>query len=212
MKESLRTSRYPNRTSEDRELINQILDEARFCTVAYADDHVAHQIPTGFCRLEDEVYIHGSVKSHFISRLLESPEVSLSIMLCDALVLAPTAFNHSVNYRSVVLYSGVREVRDVVQKARVLSAYTDKYIPGRMQDLPQPTPEELSVTTVLALSTNKSLAKTRTGGVGVDTSKSNVWSGIVPVRMEYGTPEVDQGISHLETPHYLNQLITANTL
>ncbi len=211
MKESLRTSRYPNRTSEDKELIYNILDEALFCTVAYADSQVAHQIPTGFCRLGDEVFIHGSVKSHFITKLLESDEVSLSVMLFDALVLAPTAFNHSVNYRSAVLYSKARKVHDEAQKARVLSAYTDKYIPGRMGDLPQPTSEELGVTTVLALSIDKSLAKMRSGGVGVDTSKSNVWSGIVPFQTGYGAPEVDHGNSQVETPHYLNQLITRNT-
>ncbi len=130
MKESLRTSRYPNRTSEDKELIYNILDEALFCTVAYADSQVAHQIPTGFCRLGDEVFIHGSVKSHLSLKLLESDEVSLSVMLFDASVLAPTAFNHSdqLPFSSTLLQS--EEVRDEADDADVQAALISTFPDG----------------------------------------------------------------------------------
>lgn len=102
-------SRYPNRSSENKSLIYEILDEGHFCTVAYVKNGRPYQIPTGYCRIEDEVWIHGSSKSNFLSDILQTGEVCISVMLFDGLVLAPTAFNHSVNYRSVIAFSQPEE-------------------------------------------------------------------------------------------------------
>ncbi len=197
-------SRYPGRSTDDLKEIYQVSDESRFCTLAYVQDGIPMQIPTGFCRVGDKLYVHASSKSHFLSGLIEADLVSFSAMIFDALVLATTAFDHSVNYRSVVLHSKAIEVHDVDLKTKVLEVFTDKYIPGRMNDLPAITTDELRVTRVAALDINSAILKRRDGGVGGDNAGSKVWCGIVPARITYGTPLVDSALDDdILLPHYL---------
>ncbi|MFY0608513.1 MAG: pyridoxamine 5'-phosphate oxidase family protein [Cyclobacteriaceae bacterium] len=204
MNDSLKPSRYPNRVTHEPAEINAVLDEARFCTVAYCQDDVPFQIPTGFCRIGSKVYIHGSSKSHFLKGLNNGSIVSLSVMLYDGLILAPTAFNHSVNYRSVVLFSKASTVEDIDKKRQVLEVFVEKYVPGRMTDLENPTDEELSVTDVIEFTTDKASLKIRTGGVGVDVSKQDMWCGVIPVSEVYGEPVMDaKSKPEIDLPDYL---------
>jgi nitroimidazol reductase NimA-like FMN-containing flavoprotein (pyridoxamine 5'-phosphate oxidase superfamily) len=197
-------SRYPSRSTDDLQEIYQVLDESRFCTLAYVQDGKPMQIPTGFCRIGDKLYVHASSKSHFLDGLIEADLVSFSIMIFDALVLAATAFDHSVNYRSVILHSKAIEIHDVDLKTKVLAVFTDTYIPGRMNDLPAITAEELSVTRVAALDINSAILKRRAGGVGGDNAGSKVWCGIVPSAITYGTPLVDSALDdNILLPDYL---------
>lgn len=207
-KSELKASRYPNRVSEERELIKDILDEARFCTMAYVQDGRPHQIPTGFCRIEDRIFVHGSTKSHFLGQVLRCNEVCLSVMLFDGLVLTPSAMDHSVNYRSVVLYSGTTEVLDWEQKAEVMSVFTNKYVPGRTKELAAPSQEELGTTKVIALDLEQASAKVRTGAVGMDTSAATVWCGVVPCATSFGIPEPDANLSpSIKIPDYLTEMV-----
>ncbi len=204
MNQSLKSSRYPNRISREADKINAVLEEARFCTIAYIKDELPLQIPTGFCRIGDKLYIHGSSKSHFLKSLIDAGEVSLSVMLYDGLILAPTAFNHSVNYRSVILFSKVTAITNSEEKRIILEVFTDKYIPGRMADLKSPSEDELSITDVLELDTSKASLKQRQGGVGVDTSIEDMWCGVIPVNLTHGTPEKDpMSKEAIELPDYL---------
>lgn len=201
-------SRYPNRSSEDKSLIYGILDEGKFCTVAYVKEGKPYQIPTGYCRMDNQLLIHGSAKSHFLKEVLQSGEVSMSVMLFDGLVLAPTAFNHSVNYRSVVIFSNPVEIVNESQKVAFFNAFTNKYIPGRMDDLQPPSSKEIALTSVLSFNLEHATSKVRSGPVEVDTSNSEVWSGIVPATVAYGIPEPDPGMkAGIATPKYLTQMV-----
>lgn len=212
-KTELRASRYPNRVSVDQEQVYQIMDDAMFCTIAYVSDGVPYQIPTGFCRIGGSIYIHGSVKSHFLKTILSLDQVCASAMLFDALVLAPTAFNHSVNYRSVVFHAPASEVIDPDKKTEVLSAFTEKYVPGRMRDVGPPSPEEVSITTVVELSLGHASAKMRQGPVGVDTRSEEIWCGIVPAHQAYGLPEADSGLQKgIGVPDYLTKLVVKSNV
>lgn len=208
MNTDLKASRYPNRVCSDAKEIYEILDEGRFCTIAYAHEGQPHQLPTGYCRIHDQVYVHGSSKSHFLKMLQEVPQVCFSVMLFDGLVLAPTAFDHSVNYRSVVAYSPVVEVTDEDQKREILTSFTNKYVPGRMDELAPPTDQQLKATCVLAISLEYVSAKVRSGGVGGDLSDAPVWSGVVPAGIVYGVPQQDQSQSnHIPVPAYLTKMV-----
>ena len=136
-------TRLPKRGVYDKDVIHSILDEALFCTVAYAREGQAFQIPTGFCRIDDTLYIHGSVGSFYLRELATKQiPVCLSATLIDGLVLARSAFHHSVNYRSVVIFSQPENVTDQNELYRVLEVFTEKMCPGRWADVRKPTDNE----------------------------------------------------------------------
>ena len=124
-------SRLAKRAHYDAEIIHSILDEALFCTVSYVIDGQPMAIPTIHARHDDWLYIHGSVGSHFIRSLENGAPVCISVMLADGLVLAKSAFNHSVNYRSVVLFAKAEKVQDEAEKLHALALITDHLIAGR---------------------------------------------------------------------------------
>lgn len=210
MNSELKPSRYAGRSSTDQSLIRKVLDEARFCTVAYVKGGRPYQLPTGFVRNEDRLMIHGSVKSQFLEDILAAGEVCFSAMLFDGLVLADTAFDHSVNYRSIVVFSNVEEVTDPKQKQLLLEAFTDKYIPGRMKDLPPPTQDELKVTRVLSLGLSHASLKMRNGGSGI--SNGTVWTGVVPASVSYGIPEANGSGAEVPVPDYLTHMIVKSNV
>ncbi|RED97532.1 pyridoxamine 5'-phosphate oxidase family protein [Marinoscillum furvescens] len=208
MKTNLKPSRYPGRVCSEAREIYEILDEGRFCTIAYAVNEEPHQLPTGYCRLHDKVYIHGSSKSHFLHQLADVRQVCFNVMLFDGLVLAPTAFDHSVNYRSVIAYSPAKKVESMAKKREVLECFTNKYIPGRMKDLAAPSDQQLSATLVLEISLEYVSAKVRSGTVGGDLSDAEVWSGVVPAAIAYGVPEQDSSQSStIPVPGYLTEMV-----
>ena len=198
-------SRSAKRAHYDTETIHPILDDALFCTVSYVSDGQPMAIPTAFARHDDQVYIHGSVGSHFIRQIEQGGPVCMSVMLCDGLVLAKSAFHHSVNYRSVVIFGNARKVADEIEKMDALALITDHLVPGRWADLRPTTDSELRKTTVLAFSLAEASAKVRTGGPSDDPEDAYLptWTGVVPMQTVRLTPVPRDGEEQVPVPNYL---------
>ena len=201
-------TRLAKRGSYDKETVYAILDEALFCTLAYVQQGQPFQIPTGFCRIGDKLYIHGSVGS-FYMRELESKKLSvcISVTLIDGIVLARSAFHHSVNYRSVVMFGSPERVQDEDELYKALEVFTDKMQPGRWSDVRKPHAIEWKATMVLSIPIEESSAKIRAGGP-VDDEEDydlNIWAGVVPLKLQHFPPIADpllkQGIA---LPGYLH--------
>lgn len=200
-------SRYPSRGTRKMETLHQIIDEGLFCTIAFNRDGVPYQIPTGFARVDDHLYIHASAKSGFMESIIDQ-EVSFSITHLDALILSPTAFDHSFNYRSVVGFSRVEEITDPREKLRFFNIFTDRYIPGRIADVGEPSSEQVSITKIARLSLHNAAAKIRAGDVNMKMEKDEAWCGVIPVERSYGTPIIDDQLGKdRELPGYLKKLI-----
>lgn len=201
-------TRLPKRGVYDKDVIYSILDEALFCTVAYAKGDQAFQIPTGFCRIEDSLYIHGSVGSFYMRELAEKQfPVSIGATLIDGLVLARSAFHHSVNYRSVVIFSKPEKVTDENEIYSTLEIFTNKMQPGRWDDIRKPTSGEWKATMVLKFHIEEASAKTRIGPPKDDEEDyaSDTWAGVVPLQIQrmppLPDPELKAGIA---LPEYLS--------
>ena len=200
-------SRYPSRTTEEKEQIYQIVDEGIFCTIAFIRESIPHQIPTGYCRVDDDLYIHGSSKSAFLDSIIGA-QVSFSITHADALVLAPTAFDHSFNYRSVIGFAEAVEITDPTEKLEFFNQFTDRYIPGRIADVGEATPDQVSITRIIRLSLENAAAKVRTGDVNVKLKGDDAWCGVIPLEKRYGQPQKDEQLPQdLLLPDYISNLI-----
>src|SRR5437660_8328148 len=143
--------RLPYRGNYDRELINQILDEGFICHVGFAVDGQPFVIPTGYARVGDSLVIHGSQASRMLRTLEQGIDVCVTVTLIDGLVLARSAFHHSMNYRSVVVFGRATVVDDREEKLAALRALSEHMIPGRWVDVREPNERELQLTTVLSL-------------------------------------------------------------
>ena len=185
--------RLPKRGHYDREVINAILDEAFFCHVGFVVNGQPYVIPTGFARIGDELMLHGSAASRMMRNLADGIDVCVTVTLVDGLVLARSAFHHSVNYRSVVILGKAEVVTDENQKYAALQAFTDQIIPGRWAEIRWPSPLELKATTVLRLPITEASAKIRTGDP-VDDDEDyamDVWAGVIPLTIIPGAPIPD---------------------
>lgn len=180
----------PKRGNFERETINAILDEAFFCHVGFVVDDQPFVIPTGFARIGDELMIHGSSASRMMRNLAQGVEVCVTVTLVDGLVLARSAFHHSVNYRSVVILGKAEMVIEPDQKNAALEAFTEHIIRGRWADVRWPTELELKATTVLKLPITEASAKIRTGDPMDDDEDytMNIWAGVLPLKIEAGAP------------------------
>ncbi|MDZ4714308.1 MAG: pyridoxamine 5'-phosphate oxidase family protein [Cytophagales bacterium] len=179
-------TRLPKRGSYDKETIFAILDEALVCTVAWSLEGQPFQIPTGFVRLDDCIYIHGSVGSFYMRQLAEGKlPISVGVTLMDGVVLARSAFHQSVNYRSVVLFGMPQQVNDEAMLYKVLEAFTEKMCPGRWADVRKPTDGEWKATMVLSLRIEEVSAKIRTGPPKDDEADYglDIWAGVQPMKI-----------------------------
>jgi nitroimidazol reductase NimA-like FMN-containing flavoprotein (pyridoxamine 5'-phosphate oxidase superfamily) len=183
-------SRNPKRGLHDRPTIDAILDEALIAHVAWVHDGRPAVIPTLIARDGDDVLIHGSSASRTIRGLQRGLEACVEVTLVDGLVLARSAFHHSINYRSVILYGTLRDVPD---KARALEIFTEKLIPGRWDHVRLPSEQELKGTAALALRIDEGSAKVRSGAPVDDDEdyELDAWAGVVPLRTTVGAPEPD---------------------
>lgn len=202
-----RISRLPKRGDYSVETIHNILDEALFVTLAYADEGQPMQIPTGHCRIGEYIYIHGSVGSGYLRKILERRlPVSISATLMDGIVLARSAFHHSVNYRSVIVFSSPELVTDEAELYNCLEVFTNKMQPGRWADVRKPDSNEWKATMVVKFRLEEASAKIRTGGPKDDEEDYElpVWAGVVPLRIERKSPEADPlARSVISLPDYL---------
>lgn len=185
--------RIPKRGHYDRETIDAILDEGFICHVGFVADGQPFVIPTGCARIGDELYIHGSAASRMLRELSRGVEVCVTVTLLDGLVLARSAFHHSMNYRSVVILGKAELVTDADEKYKALEALTEHFVPGRWNDVRWPTDLELKATSVLKLPITEASAKIRTGDpVDDDEDYSmNVWAGVIPLKLTPAEPIPD---------------------
>lgn len=200
-------TRLAKRGAYDQDTIYSILDEALVCTLAFVKDNQPFQIPTGFCRIGNKLYIHGSVGSFYLRELQQKRlPVCISTTLIDGLVLARSAFHHSVNYRSVVLFSTAEPVTDKAELSHALEVFTNKMCPGRWADVRKPTDNEWKATMVLAFEIKEVSAKVRVGPPKDDEEDYalDVWAGVQPMHLQRETlipdPMLKAGVS---IPDYL---------
>ena len=189
--------RLPQRGSYDRELVYRILDEGWVCHVGFAVDGQPLVIPTAYGRVGDKLYIHGSAASRTLRSLSGGIPVCVTVTLVDGLVLARSAFHHSINYRSVVILGAATMVEAAEEKMTALRAFTEHVIPGRWDDVREPTEQELKGTSVLALPLAEVSAKVRTGPPKDDEEDMSipVWAGELPLRITAGAPVDDPQLS-----------------
>lgn len=197
--------RLPQRGIYDRELISQILDEGFICHVGFVLDGQPFVIPTGYARVGDSLIIHGSQASRMLRALGQGIDVCLTVTLVDGLVLARSAFNHSMNYRSVVVFGRVKVVEEPVEKLAALRALSEHMIPGRWDDVREPNEREVQQTTVLLLPLTEASAKVRTGPPIDDEEDYDfpVWAGVIPLGLVAQAPVDDARLSrNTEAPPY----------
>jgi nitroimidazol reductase NimA-like FMN-containing flavoprotein (pyridoxamine 5'-phosphate oxidase superfamily) len=203
--ERTRILREPQRGVYDREEIYKILDEGFVCHVGFTAEEQTFVIPTMYARIRDAVYFHGSSASRMLRGLSAGLNVCLTVTLTDGLVLARSVFNHSMNYRSVVVLGNASLVDESAEKWEALHAFTEKILPGRWDDARQPNEKELRATSILRLPLTEVSAKVRTGGVEDDAEDYAlpVWAGIVPLRVVADAPERDERCDPaIATPGY----------
>ena len=174
----------------DKATIYQILDEALLCHVGFVDDGQPFVIPTIFARIEDRIYLHGSVDSRLLRALAAGVPDCLNVTLLDGLVLARSLFHHSMNYRSVVILAKAVEVTDTQSKIAVLKALAEHVVPGRWGDARGPSKDELAQTAIVSLPINEASAKVRTGPPNDEEADYdlNYWAGVIPLAMTAGEP------------------------
>lgn len=185
--------RLPKRGFYERELVYSILDEAFICHVGFAVEGQPFVIPTGFGRVDDRLYIHGSQISRMLRTLAGGIDICVTVTLLDGLVLARSAFHHSMNYRSVVVFGRASMVDDKEAKLAALRAFSEHVIPGRWDEARQPTDQELKATAVLSLALEEASAKVRTGAP-IDDEEDYalpIWAGVLPLRLVAGAPVPD---------------------
>jgi uncharacterized protein len=193
-----RVRREPHRGVYDRASIDTVLDAALIAHLAFVDGEQPFAVPTLFARVGDVVYVHGSAASRALRRLDGGSPACLTVTLLDGLVLARSVFEHSVNYRSVVLLGSMTAVEDPAEKLTALEAFTEKLIPGRWGEARQPNPQELLATSILALPIAEASAKIRSGPPEDGDSEDGalpIWAGTIPVVTTWGDPVPDDGLS-----------------
>ena len=188
-----RIRRVPNRADYSRETIDAILDEALVAHLGFAIDGQPYVIPTLHARVGDVVYVHGSAASRAIRGLTGGLDACLTVTLLDGLVLARSAFHHSMNYRSVVVLGEARPVEGADERLAALEAFTERVVPGRWDEVRPPTPQELKGTRVLAFDLGEASAKVRTGPPVDDDEdyERDVWAGVIPLALTAGPPAPD---------------------
>ncbi|NJP52154.1 pyridoxamine 5'-phosphate oxidase family protein [Streptomyces sp. SBST2-5] len=205
-------TRSPDRASYHRELVHSILDEGYVCHLGFVRDGAPVVLPTLYARVGECLYVHGSTGSRplrAVGQAAPGLPVCLTVTHVDGLVLARSAFHHSVNYRSVVVHGPARDVTDPEEKRRALDALVDHVVPGRAADTRPANKKELAATAVIRLDLNEVSAKLRTGGVNDEPEDLGLphWAGVVPVRKGYGTPIADPDLAPgTGLPQYLREL------
>ncbi len=203
--EKTKLKRIPKRGNFERETINRILDEAFICHVGFTVENQTFVIPTSYARNGENLLIHGSAVSRMMRNLSKGIEVCVTVTLIDGLVLARSAFHHSMNYRSVVIFGTAQIVEDEAEKFEALRLFTEHIVKNRWNEIRVPNSKELKGTTVLRLPITESSAKIRTGDP-VDDAEDydlNFWAGVIPLKMIAEKPIDDALLKKgIDTPEY----------
>lgn len=202
-------TRAPERAGYDKELVHSILDEGYVCHLGFVRDGAPVVLPTLYGRVGERLYVHGSTGSRPL-RMTGAADPGLPVCLTvthvDALVLARSAFHHSINYRSVVVHGTAYEVTDPEERRTALDALVDHVVPGRSRDSRPASKKELAATAVIRLDLNEVSAKLRTGGVNDEPEDLALphWAGLVPLRKGYEAPVADPALDPATAlPDYL---------
>ena len=205
--EHLVPSRLAKRADFDKETIYSILDEALFCTISYVADGKPFSIPTAFVRYLDKIYIHGSIGSHFIQEIEKGIPVCVSVTLMDALVIARSAFHHSVNYRSVILFARGEKIDDLQAKKDAFEWLTNKIVPGSWNYLRPIKDSEINKTIAVSFPVQEASAKVRKG-MPIDEEADlelPIWSGLIPLETIRRSPLADPYSEHIPLPEHLKK-------
>lgn len=208
--ERTQIKRLPKRGAYDHETVYSILDEAFLCHVGFVVDGQPYVIPTGYGREDNKLYIHGSAASRMLRTLTEGVQVCITITLIDGLVLARSAFHHSMNYRSVVILGTARLVEDPIEKRKALQAFTEHVLRGRWNDVRKPSDGELKATTVLSLALEEVSAKIRSGPPVDDDADYGlpIWAGVLPLHLKPSEPITDpRSLPEIESPEYVRNYV-----
>ena len=187
-----KVKRIPKRGAYDRETIYSILDDGFLCHLGFVVDGQPFVIPTSYGRVGDKIYLHGASTSRMLVNLNEGIPVCLTVTYLDGLVLARSAFHHSMNYRSAVVF-GKAKLVEGEEKMEGLIAISEQILKGRWEESRKPHPKEMKATSVLCLEIEQASAKVRTGPPGDDKEDYElpIWAGVVPIKEVWGTPEPD---------------------
>lgn len=205
-----RVTRKPERGKYDKSTIYPIIDEALICHVAFVQDGRPFVIPTLHARDGDDLLLHGATTSRLLQHVRDGNDVCIAITHVDGLVLARSVFNHSINYRSVVLFGAGKPIADPDERMRALAIFTERIMPGRWADARPPNPQEFKATTAVRVPIELASAKVRVGSPKDDEEDLGlpVWAGVVPVRTAYGeplaSPDLREGIA---VPQYIRDFL-----
>lgn len=204
------TVRVERRASYDRRLIDTVFDEALVVHVGFVHDGRPIVIPMLHARVGDTLYIHGSPATRLFRTLRKGPEICITATIVDGLVLARSAFNHSANYRSAMVFGRPEPVADLDRRREILDAYTEKIVPGRGRHLRPMTEKEIRGTSLLGLPIDEASAKTRSGPPVDEPGDMDlaIWSGVVPLVSGFGTPVPDpHNHSGVEVPDHVMAMV-----
>jgi nitroimidazol reductase NimA-like FMN-containing flavoprotein (pyridoxamine 5'-phosphate oxidase superfamily) len=202
--------RLPKRGIFDRPTVYSILDEGLVCHIGFQAMGQTFVIPTGYGRSGDTLYVHGSAASRMLRTLAGEVDICVTVSILDGLVLARSAFHHSVNYRSVMIFGKARILESAEEKTEALRAFTEHVAPGRWADVRQPNDRELKATLVLAIALEEVSAKMRTGGPIDDDEDMSLpaWAGVLPLQMTAGEPIPDTQLpATVEQPAYVSDYV-----
>jgi uncharacterized protein len=198
--------RFPARGSHETALIHSILDAGFLAHIGFEVDGQPFVIPTLYGRDEDRLFLHGSSASRMLRKLETGCSACVSVTLVDGIVLARSAFNHSMNYRSVVAFGVARKMMDTAQKTEALRVISEHVLAGRWADIRGPSASELEATTVLEFVIEEASSKIREGDPIDDEEDYDLqtWAGVVPLQLEAKAPIRDPRLSaHVEAPGYI---------
>ncbi|MCA8959991.1 MAG: pyridoxamine 5'-phosphate oxidase family protein [Planctomycetes bacterium] len=201
-----RVRRIPSRGRYDRALIDAIIDEALICHVGIVEEGQPFVIPTIHGRIGDELFLHGSRGSRLLRVIGAGSPACISVTLVDGLVLARSAFHHSMNYRSVVVLGRGRPVEEAAEKSRVFEALVEHVVPGRSSDARMPSESESAATAVVAFPIDEASAKLRDAPVGDEEADYAlpIWAGVLPLGLAVGDPIADARLHpDVATPDYV---------
>jgi nitroimidazol reductase NimA-like FMN-containing flavoprotein (pyridoxamine 5'-phosphate oxidase superfamily) len=198
--------RHPERGQYDSAIIYPIVDEALICHVGFVQDDLPYVLPTLHARQGDTILLHGAKGSRLLRHAEAGGEVCIAITLLDGIVLARSAFSHSINYRSVVVFGRGAIIADEHDRLQALAAFTERLIPGRWADVREPSAVELKQTSIVAVAIESASAKIRIGPPkdAEDDLALPVWAGVLPLCQTSGSPIAAPGLQDgIAVPNYL---------
>jgi nitroimidazol reductase NimA-like FMN-containing flavoprotein (pyridoxamine 5'-phosphate oxidase superfamily) len=190
--------RSPNRAHYDKETLYQVLDAGFLCHVSYLFEGSSVIIPTAYARKDDTIYIHGAMKNRMMNRILDQNQACVAVTHLDGMVLARSAFHHSFNYRSAVVFGTPEIIKDDNEKTMVLKMITDNILPNRWEEVREPSEKELTATLVIGIRIDEASVKIRSGAPVDDKEDYDlpIWAGELPMQLEFSDPITDPVLDH----------------